>query len=113
MRISGGKARGVTLTVDQKSVHRPAMDRLRQAVFSSLGDTVMDARVCDLFAGTGSYGLEALSRGARHATFVEQNRRAIAMIETNAAIVAKSMQEKLNTSIISSDATKWRPNGEA
>lgn len=112
MRISGGKARGVTLRVDRKSVHRPAMDRLRQSIFSSIGDAVTDARVCDLFAGTGSYGLEALSRGARHATFVELNRRAVEMIRTNSDIVAKSMQAKLDAAIVSADISKWNPDLE-
>lgn len=109
MRISGGKARGVTLRVDKKAVHRPAMDKLRQSIFSSLGPSIEGARIADLFAGTGSYGLEALSRGAAHATFVELNRRATAMISDNIAIVAKSMQEKLDTSLITGDVTKLPP----
>ncbi len=108
MRISGGKARGVTLRVDQKAVHRPAMDKLRQSIFSSITAWTDGARVLDLFAGTGSYGLEALSRGAAHCTFVELNRRATAMIQANADIVAKSMQEKLDTQIATADATKWQ-----
>lgn len=109
MRISGGKARGVTLRIDKKAVHRPAMDKLRQSIFSSLSFRIEDARVLDLFAGTGSYGLEALSRGASHATFVELNKRAVSMIRDNAAIVAKSMQEKLDTTLIPSDVTKFTP----
>ncbi|MDQ8182781.1 RsmD family RNA methyltransferase [Pelagicoccus sp. SDUM812005] len=113
MRISGGKARGVTLRVDQKAVHRPAMDKLRQSIFSSASAWVPDARVLDLFAGTGSYGLEALSRGAAHCTFVELNRRASAMIQANAEIVAKSMRQKLDTHIATSDATKFQPPADA
>ncbi len=112
MRISGGKARGVTLRVDKKAVHRPAMDKLRQGIFSSIGRRIENARVCDLFAGTGAYGLEALSRGAQHATFVELNRRATTMISSNIAIVAKSMQEKLDTKIVTSDALRWTPPAE-
>lgn len=108
MRISGGKARGVTLRVDPKAVHRPAMDKLRQGIFSSAAAWVENARVLDLFAGTGSYGLEALSRGSAHCTFVELNRRATSMIQANAGIVAKSMQEKLDTQITAGDATKWQ-----
>lgn len=108
MRISGGKARGVTLRIDKKAVHRPAMDRLRQGIFSSIGPAIGNAHVCDLFAGTGSYGLEALSRGASTATFVEINRRAIAMIKDNVAIASKSMREKLDTSIITTDVLKWK-----
>ena len=110
MRISGGKARGVALRVDKKAAHRPAMDRLRQAVFSSMGSAVEGARVADLFAGTGSYGLEALSRGAKRATFVEQNRRATAMIRENVLIVGKSMRAELVTSIVTADVLKWIPD---
>ena len=107
MRISGGKARGVELRVSKNAVHRPAMDRLRQGIFSSLGAVVEGARVCDLFAGTGSYGLEALSRGARSAQFVEKNRKACSMIKDNVKIVAKSMgQSNLEVRVLSGDAIK-------
>lgn len=108
MRISGGKARGVTLRVDPKAVHRPAMDKLRQSIFSSAAAWVESARVLDLFAGTGSYGLEALSRGSSHCTFVELNRRATSMIKVNTDIVAKSMRQKLDTQLVASDATKFQ-----
>ena len=114
MRISGGKARGVTLKVDKKAVHRPAMDKLRQSIFSSIGPAVEAARVADLFAGTGSYGLEALSRGAAHCAFVELNPRAVAMIKANQQIVAKSMGEpQLAAEHVSGDVLKWTPAGEA
>jgi len=110
MRITGGKARGVTLRVDKKAVHRPAMDKLRQSIFSSAAAWVENQRTLDLFAGTGSYGLESLSRGSSHATFVELNKRATAMIHDNVQIVAKSMQEKLDTSIVATDVSKWLPS---
>lgn len=84
------------------------MDKLRQSIFSSANAWVENARVLDLFAGTGSYGLEALSRGANHCTFVELNRRATTMIQANIDIVAKSMREKLDTQITTGDATKWQ-----
>lgn len=107
MRISGGKARGVALSVSKSSVHRPATDRLRQGIFSSLGKRIERAEVCDLFAGTGSYGLESLSRGASSATFVEKNRKACEMIRRNIAIVAKSMEaHRLNATVLPLDATK-------
>ena len=107
MRISGGKARGVALSVSKSSVHRPATDRLRQGVFSSLGKRIEGTDVCDLFAGTGSYGLEALSRGSASATFVEKNRKACEMIRKNIAIVAKSMgADRLSAPILPKDATK-------
>ncbi len=91
MRITGGKARGIPLKVTSKGEIRPATDYLREAVFSSLGPRVTGARVLDVFAGTGAYGLEALSRGATHATWVEKNRAAAAALELNRAATAKSM----------------------
>jgi 16S rRNA (guanine966-N2)-methyltransferase len=69
MRISGGDARGIKLKVP-KGI-RPASERVRQAIFSSLGHHVLDARVLDLYAGSGAYGLDALSRGAASAVFVD------------------------------------------
>lgn len=113
MRISGGKARGVELRVSKNAVHRPAMDRLRQSIFSSLGAAVDNARVCDLFAGTGSYGLEALSRGASSAKFLEKNRKACSMIKDNLKIVAKSMgQPRLEATVLPGDAIKASPIGD-
>ncbi len=70
MRISGGDARGIQLKVP-KGI-RPASEKVRQAIFSSLGHYVLDARVLDLFCGSGAYGLEALSRGAASAVFVDK-----------------------------------------
>jgi 16S rRNA (guanine966-N2)-methyltransferase len=71
MRISGGDARGIKLKVP-KGI-RPASERVRQAIFSSLAAHVLDARVLDLFAGSGAYGLDALSRGATSAVFVDSD----------------------------------------
>ena len=70
MRICGGAARGITLRVPKGDLVRPATDGMRQSLFSSLGARVPDARVLDLFAGSGAYGLEAVSRGARAGMFV-------------------------------------------
>lgn len=90
MRISGGKARGIPLTVPRGDRVRPATDGLRQAVFSSLGARVVGATFLDLFAGSGAYGLEALSRGAVAGGFVERNAAALAALRGNLAAVAKS-----------------------
>ena len=68
MRIVAGTAKGRRLASPKGDVTRPLTGRAKEALFSSLGDVVVDAHVLDLFAGTGSIGLEALSRGARHAT---------------------------------------------
>ena len=77
MRISGGKARGIPLRACKAPELRPATEANRERLFSSLGQAVINARILDLFAGTGSYGLEALSRGAVEASFVEKNKKGL------------------------------------
>ena len=82
MRVLAGSAGGIQLQVPETTV-RPTMDRVKAAIFSSLGESVVGARVLDLFAGTGALGIEALSRGAASALFVEENRAAVRAIEQN------------------------------
>ena len=84
MRVIAGHAGGVRL-VSPKSGVRPTMDRVKAAIFSSLGEMVIGARVLDLFAGTGALGIEALSRGADSALFVEEDRQSTTAIEKNLA----------------------------
>src|SRR5882672_5636721 len=91
MRISGGVARGIPLLVPRGDAVRPATDGMRQAAFSSLGGRVVGARFLDLFAGSGAYGLEALSRGAAGGVFVEQNAKAAACVRQNIVSVCKSL----------------------
>lgn len=110
MRISGGRARGIPLRTPRGADIRPAMDRLRQGVFSSLGPRVEGARFFDFFAGTGSYGLEALSRGAASGVFIERNREAVAALRTNLAAVCKSAGLPESVARISAtDALLWTP----
>jgi 16S rRNA (guanine966-N2)-methyltransferase len=82
MRVIAGIAGGLRLEVPKTEV-RPTMDRVKAAIFSSLGDEVIGARILDLFAGTGGLGIEALSRGAASALFVDENSAAVAAIERN------------------------------
>lgn len=84
MRIITGSAGGIPIAVP-RTVLRPTADRVREAVFSILGGRVEAAAVLDLFAGSGSYGLECLSRGARRAVFVESDRSSVAVISQNLA----------------------------
>jgi 16S rRNA (guanine966-N2)-methyltransferase len=91
MRITGGKARGIPLISTQDKLLRPATDYLRKALFSSLASWIKDKIFLDLFAGTGSYGLEALSRGAQSGVFVEKNRELIDILRINVASVTKSL----------------------
>jgi 16S rRNA (guanine966-N2)-methyltransferase len=110
MRISGGRARGIPLRVPRGAHFRPAMDRLRQGVFSSLGARVEGARFLDFFAGTGSYGLEALSRGAAGGWFVERDRTCAAALRDNIAAVCRSMGcAPSQVSVASADALLWTP----
>lgn len=84
MRIVGGRFRGRPLAAPRTDAIRPSSDRLRQALFDVLAhayeDRVSGARVLDLFAGTGALGLEAMSRGAAHATFVDDSAEARGLI---------------------------------
>jgi hypothetical protein len=88
MRIIAGKAKGRRLSAPDGPGTRPVTDRVKEAVFSSIGDWVEDADVADLYAGSGSFGLEALSRGARSAVFVENGFRAIEALKRNISSVA-------------------------
>ncbi|MGJ8638340.1 MAG: 16S rRNA (guanine(966)-N(2))-methyltransferase RsmD [Opitutaceae bacterium] len=92
MRITGGKARGIQLKTPKGDLTRPATDRMRESVFSSLGPSIEDCRVADLFAGTGSYGLEALSRGAASASFYEVDRNALHCLKQNTQAVLRSCE---------------------
>lgn len=92
MRIVGGAHRGLILAEvgegDAQAHLRPTSDRVRESVFNillggRLGRTVQGARVLDLFAGTGALGLEALSRGAAHAVFVDAGQKALSLIREN------------------------------
>ena len=92
MRITGGKARGIPLKAPAGERTRPATDRMREALFSSIGPQIEGLRVADLFAGTGAYGLEALSRGAASVTFFEQDKRALTCLKQNVQATLKSLQ---------------------
>jgi 16S rRNA (guanine(966)-N(2))-methyltransferase RsmD len=83
MRIIGGTAAGLILRTPEGLGVRPTPDLVRQAIFNSLGARVVDARVLELFGGTGALSLECLSRGATHATCVELSRKHARFIERN------------------------------
>ena len=87
MRVVGGEARGRRLQAPRGTTTRPTSDAVREAVFNVLRGLIdlEGATVADLFAGTGALGIEALSRGARAATFVESDRRALAALRANLA----------------------------
>ena len=90
MRISGGKAKGIMLKTPKSSSLRPAAETVRERLFSSLGDLVKGVTFLDLFAGTGSYGLEALSRGAESGVFIEKDGQTASCLRSNLIAVCKS-----------------------
>ena len=85
MRIIAGDFKGRRLKTPRWDGLRPTSDKLRETLFNILAPWIDAARVLDGFAGTGAVGIEALSRGAAHVTFVEKDRRAIALIQANLA----------------------------
>jgi len=111
MRIQSGSARGRKLVVPVGTITRPTTDRAREAVFNSLFSAggVEDATVLDLFAGSGAMGLEALSRGAAHATFVETNRQALDVIQENIATLGFADR----ATIVTFDAVRYIASASA
>ncbi len=85
MRVIAGRAGGRRLAAPPGSATRPTSDRVREALFSILGSPTADARVLDLYAGAGGLGIEALSRGAARATFVDSSRTALRFLRRNLA----------------------------
>lgn len=85
MRVIAGVARGVPLVAPRDRATRPITDRVKETLFAILGERVPDARVLDLYAGSGAIGIEALSRGAATADFVEHARAAVEAIRANLA----------------------------
>ena len=118
MRIVAGRFRGRALAAlgkgDPAAHLRPTSDRTRESLFNILaggrfGDPVTDARVLDLFAGTGALGLEALSRGAAFATFVDDGMKALGLIRQNIALCGAEAE----TRIVKRDARRLPPNEDA
>ena len=113
MRIVGGRFRGHPLKAPQSQAIRPTSDRLRESVFNVLthayGDPVQGATILDLFAGTGALGLEALSRGAASAVFVDESAEARGLIRANVEALGLGGVTRL----FRRDATRLGPAGKA
>jgi 16S rRNA (guanine966-N2)-methyltransferase len=105
MRVIAGSAGGLPLRAASGD-SRPTMDMVRAAIFSALGDLVIGARVLDLFAGSGAYGIEALSRGAAEAVFVDNRLKSIEAIRLNLG------RAKLDGKVIRDDAFRFLQRGE-
>lgn len=95
MRVIAGKARRLPLKTVPGTATRPTTDRIKETLFNMLQENVEDCRFLDLFSGSGSIGIEALSRGAREAVFVEHNRRAVECIKENLSFTRLERQAKV------------------
>jgi 16S rRNA (guanine966-N2)-methyltransferase len=100
MRVIAGLAGGIRLKIPPHDL-RPTMDMVREAAFSSLAELVADARVLDLFAGSGAYGIEALSRGAGDAIFVDDHPKSIETIHFNL------LRTKLSGKVVRNDVFRF------
>ncbi|HZS77618.1 MAG TPA: 16S rRNA (guanine(966)-N(2))-methyltransferase RsmD [Ktedonobacteraceae bacterium] len=103
MRVVTGSAKGRKLKAPKTSGTRPIIDRVKTALFDILSTRVEDARFLDLFAGTGGVGIEALSRGAAHATFIEMNYSVMKLIRENLKTTGFSEQAE----VLHTDAFKF------
>jgi len=102
VRIIAGEARGRRLLEPADRSIRPPLDRIRESIFSILLGAFEDGSVLDLYAGTGSFGLEALSRGARRATFVESSKAGVALLRKN----IRSLGFETRSEVIQGDALR-------
>jgi 16S rRNA (guanine(966)-N(2))-methyltransferase RsmD len=105
MRVIAGTHRGRRLYGPRTLALRPTSDRVREALFSIIGNRLTNSRFLDLYAGTGAVGIEAVSRGAEHVTFVESNRDALKLLQQNlelchigdeVAVLSQTVQQFLN-----------------
>jgi 16S rRNA (guanine966-N2)-methyltransferase len=103
MRVIAGSARGVPLAVPRDRGTRPITDRVKETLFGILGERVLDARVLDLYAGSGAIGIEALSRGAASAVFVERARQAVATLRENLSRTRVQGQAE----VVAGDVVRW------
>jgi 16S rRNA (guanine966-N2)-methyltransferase len=102
MRVIAGSARGVPLRAPRDPGTRPITDRVKETLFAILGERVPDARVLDLYAGSGAIGIEALSRGASSADFVERHRAAVDSLRANLAATRLADDARLHEADVES-----------
>ncbi len=104
MRVVAGELRGRRIEAPPGKDTRPTTDKVREAVFNALGslDLIRDATVADLYAGSGALGIEALSRGAAHCTFVERDRSAVRVLRGNLAALGLDERSR----VVTADASR-------
>jgi 16S rRNA (guanine966-N2)-methyltransferase len=105
MRVTGGHLKGRRIAVPGGRDIRPSTDKLREAIFSIIGDSIVGTRVADLFCGSGALGIEALSRGAVYSLFIDSSRRNIINLKKN----LENLGIVGNSELKVMDALKIRP----
>ncbi len=106
MRIVGGALKGRTIRVPGGKGLRPSTDKIRGAIFSVLGDDITGSSVADLFCGSGALGLEALSRGADRAVFVDSSKEAVSIVKHN----IKELELQTRSEVKAMDVFNIRPS---
>jgi 16S rRNA (guanine(966)-N(2))-methyltransferase RsmD len=101
LRVTGGESRGRRLKAPRNI--RPTQSIVKEAIFNIVGHVIEDARVLDLFAGSGAIGIEALSRGAAHVTFVDREPRGLAILRQN--LDALGLKERAR--VVRADVARW------
>ena len=104
MRVIAGKYRGRVLKSPPSMQVRPTSDRLRETLFNVIAPTIVEARVLDLCSGSGAIGIEALSRGAAHVTFVDRSRKMCGLIEANLDLVRAAEEQ---TTVVQAEAADF------
>jgi 16S rRNA (guanine966-N2)-methyltransferase len=102
-RVTGGEWRGRLLSTPREQLFRPTRAMVREALFNILGDEVVGARVVDLFAGAGTVGFEALSRGAHNVQFVDRDERALGHVRAT----AQRLRCTARCHLVPADALRW------
>ena len=103
MRVIAGKYRGRPLAGPKHKGLRPTADRVKEALFNIFGSSIVSASLLDLFAGTGSIGIEALSRGADSVVFVDNNLQSLKLLRTNLQLIDSQDSEKIRVLHFTSD----------
>lgn len=107
MRITGGEFGGRNLEVPKSDLIRPTQDRVREALFSILQSELPGAKFLDLFAGSGAVGLEAISRGAKSATFVEANKKHAEILKKNLGVLSRGSSSAGSSRVIVKDVYSY------
>lgn len=105
MKIIAGERKGHSIKTPEGKQTRPTLSRVREALFSIIAGDIPGSVFCELFAGSGVIGLEALSRGAKHAIMVEQNRQAIQCLQDN----VKRLRYEDQATVVRTDVYSWKP----